>query len=186
LRAERSYPCSKPTRTNPQGTGRRQSSRSDLSSDFQFSRRSTTSSLRSAEAPPRLGWRSMAPISGSPTVAMAPCRKCCRAEPHQKSGADQRIAVESSRRTSALIGCPIIAPAARHANTVRDSVMCCLMDGSTRHTSPVVQWAAGHCRMTLPGVFSVVEVGLVTRGATVGEVRRTRVRTDVTPRPSVE
>jgi hypothetical protein len=40
--------------------------------------------------------------------------------------------------TSALIGCPIIAPAARQPSTVGDRVMRCVMDGSTRNTSPVM------------------------------------------------
>jgi hypothetical protein len=44
----------------------------------------------------------------------------------------------NSHRITALIGCPIIAPRTRQANTVRDRVMRCLMDESTHHTSPEV------------------------------------------------
>jgi hypothetical protein len=38
--------------------------------------------------------------------------------------------------TSALIARPVITLATRHANTVGDRVMRCLMDGSTRNSSP--------------------------------------------------
>jgi hypothetical protein len=40
------------------------------------------------------------------------------------------------RNTPALIERPIIAPRTRQANTVRERVMSCLMDGSTHNTSP--------------------------------------------------